>query len=49
MVLSYAPILHNFEETSDQPMLKKLENKYGGKEGIRMTEGETLIIGRKND
>ena len=48
MVLNYAPILHNFEETLDQPRLRKLENKYGGKEGIRLTEGETLIIGRKN-
>jgi SAM-dependent methyltransferase len=49
MVLNYAPIIHNFEKTSDQPMLKKLENKYGGKEGISMTEGETLIIGLKNN
>lgn len=48
MVLNYAPIIHDFEEKFDQPRLKKLENKYGGKQGIRLTEGETLVIGRKN-
>ena len=46
-VLSYAPILHNFEETSDQPLLKKLESQYGGEAGLRLTEGETLLMGRK--
>jgi SAM-dependent methyltransferase len=47
MVLSYAPILHNFEATSDQSMLQRLASMYGGEEGIRLTEGETLLIGRK--
>jgi SAM-dependent methyltransferase len=48
-VLRYAPILRDFDETADRPFLSKLEDLYGDKEGIRMTEGESLIIGRKDD
>jgi SAM-dependent methyltransferase len=49
MVLRYAPILRDFDETADRPFLSKLEDLYGDKDGIRMTEGESLIIGRKDD
>jgi len=49
MVLKYAPILRDFDETTDRPFLSKLEVLYGDKDGIRMTEGESLIIGRKDD
>ena len=49
IVLKYAPILHIFDETTDRPFLSKLENLYGDKDGIRMTEGESLIIGQKDD
>jgi hypothetical protein len=47
MVLRYAPILRGFDETADRPPLSKLEDLYGDKDGIRLTEGESLIIGRK--
>jgi SAM-dependent methyltransferase len=49
MVLRYAPILRGFDETTDQPFLSKLEDLYGDKDGIRMTEGEWFVIGRKGD
>jgi SAM-dependent methyltransferase len=49
MVLRYAPVLRAFHETADRPLLNKLEDLHGGKDGIRMTEGESLIIGRKDD
>ncbi len=49
IVLKYAPILHDFDETTDRPFLSKLEDLYGDKDGIRMTEGESLIIGQKDD
>jgi len=49
IVLKYAPILRDFDETTDRPFLSKLENLYGDKDGIRMTEGESLIIGQKDD
>ena len=49
IVLKYAPILRDFDETTDRPFLSKLEDLYGDKDGIRMTEGESLIIGRKDD
>ncbi len=48
-VLRYAPILRDFDETADQPFLRKLEDLYGDKEGIRVTEGESLVIGCKRD
>ncbi len=49
IVLKYAPILRIFDETTDRPFLSKLEDLYGDKDGIRMTEGESLIIGQKDD
>jgi SAM-dependent methyltransferase len=49
MVLKYAPILHDFDEATDQHFLSKLEDLYGDQEGIRMTEGESLFIGQKDD
>jgi SAM-dependent methyltransferase len=49
MVIRYAPVLRGFDETVDRPFLSKLEDLYGDKEGIRLTEGESLIIGRKDD
>jgi hypothetical protein len=49
MMLKYSPILQNFDEKTDRHFLSKLEDLYGDKEGIRMTEGESLIIGRKDD
>jgi SAM-dependent methyltransferase len=49
IVLKYAPILRDFDETADRPFLSKLEKLYGDKDGIRLTEGESLIIGRKDD
>ena len=49
MVLKYAPILRDFDETTDRHFLSKLKDLYGDKDGIRMTEGESLIIGRKDD
>lgn len=49
VVLRYAPILRDFDETADRPFLSKLEDLYGDKDGIRVTEGESLIIGRKDD
>ena len=49
IVLKYAPILRDFDETTDRPFLSKLEDLYGDKDGIRMTEGESLIIGQKDD
>jgi SAM-dependent methyltransferase len=48
-VLRYAPILRDFDEAADRPFLSKLEDLYGDKDGIRMAEGESLIIGRKDD
>jgi SAM-dependent methyltransferase len=48
-VLRYAPILRDFDETADRPLLSKLEDLYGDKDGIRLTEGESLTIGRKDD
>jgi SAM-dependent methyltransferase len=48
-VLRYAPILRGFYETADWPRLSKLEGLYGDKDGIRVTEGECLVIGRKDD
>jgi SAM-dependent methyltransferase len=47
MTLKYAPILREFDETADQPFLVKLEALYGDQEGVRMTEGDSLVIGRK--
>jgi SAM-dependent methyltransferase len=47
MVLRYAPILRDFDETADQPLLSKLEALYGDKDGIRLTEGESFVIGRR--
>lgn len=47
MALRCAPILSNFDEKADRPFLSKLEDSYGDKDGIRMTEEESLIIGRK--
>jgi hypothetical protein len=49
MILRYAPILHDFKEGLDQPFLSELERLYGDKDGIQMTEGESLIIGWKDD
>jgi SAM-dependent methyltransferase len=49
MMLRCTPILRDFDETADQPLLSKLEGRYGDKDGIRLTEGEALIIGRKDD
>jgi SAM-dependent methyltransferase len=49
MVLRYSPILRDFDETADRPFLSKLEDLYGDKDGICMTEGESLVIGRKGD
>jgi SAM-dependent methyltransferase len=49
MALRYAPILREFDETADQPFLSKLEDLHGHRDGIRMTEGESLTIGRKDD
>jgi SAM-dependent methyltransferase len=49
MVLRYAPILRDFDETADRPFLSKLEDLYGEREGIRVTEGEWFVIGRKDD
>lgn len=48
MTLKYAPILRDFDEELDQPFLSKLEGLYGDKDGIRMTEGESLTIGWKD-
>ena len=48
-VLKYAPILNDFDETADRPFLNKLEDSYGDRDGIRMTEGEFLVIGRKDN
>ncbi|MFX1555504.1 MAG: class I SAM-dependent methyltransferase [Promethearchaeota archaeon] len=48
-MIGYAPILHDFDETADRPFLSKLEDLYGDRDGIRMTEGEFLVIGRKGD
>lgn len=49
MILRYAPILRDFDEGLDQPFLSELEKLYGDKDGIWMTEGESLIIGWKDD
>jgi hypothetical protein len=49
MRIGYAPILESFDETADRPFLSKLEDLYGDRDGIRMTEGEFLVIGRKDD
>jgi SAM-dependent methyltransferase len=49
IAIRYAPILRDFDETADRPFLSKLEDLYGDKDGIRLTEGESLIIGRKDD
>jgi SAM-dependent methyltransferase len=49
MALRYAPILRDFDETADRPFLSKLEDLYGDKDGIWLTEGESLTIGRKDD
>jgi SAM-dependent methyltransferase len=49
MVLKYAPILRDFDETADRHFLSKLEELHGDKGGILMTEGESLIIGRKDN
>jgi SAM-dependent methyltransferase len=48
MVLRYAPILRDFDETADRPLLSKLEDLYGDQDGIRVTEGESLVIGQKD-
>ena len=48
-VLKYAPIVRDFGETADQPFLRELAAFYGDKDGIRLTEGESLFIGRKDD
>ena len=48
MVLRYAPILRDFDETADRPFLSKLEKLRGDKDGIRLTEGEWFVIGRKD-
>jgi SAM-dependent methyltransferase len=48
-VLRYAPVLRDFDETADRPFLSKLEDLHSDKDGIRMTEGESLIVGRKDD
>ena len=47
-VLKYAPILSDFDEMADRPFLNRLEDLYGDKDGIRLTEGKSLIIGRKD-
>ena len=49
MTVGYAPILETFDETADRPLLSKLEQLHGAEDGIRMTEGEHLVIGRKGD
>jgi SAM-dependent methyltransferase len=49
MVLRYAPILRDFDEAADRPFLSKLEDLYGSKDGICMTEGESLVSARKDD
>jgi SAM-dependent methyltransferase len=49
MVLGYAPILRDFDEKADRLFLRKLEELHGDKDGILMTEGESLIIGRKDN
>ena len=46
-VLSFAPVVLDFDETADRPFLNKLEAMYGEPGGIRLTEGEALVIGRK--
>jgi hypothetical protein len=48
-ILRYAPILRDFDDTTDRPFLKELEELYGDKDGIRLTEGESLFIGRKDN
>jgi SAM-dependent methyltransferase len=48
-ILRYSPILRDLNETADRPLLSKLEELYGDKDGIRLTEGESLIIGRKDN
>ena len=47
--IGYAPILQDYDETADRPLLDKLEELYGTEDGIRMTEGQFLAIGRKGD
>jgi SAM-dependent methyltransferase len=49
MMLRYSPTLHGFDETADRPFLSKLEELYGDKDGVCLTEGESLIIGQKDD
>jgi SAM-dependent methyltransferase len=49
VMLRYSPVLRDFDETADQPFLRALEDLYGDKGGIRMTEGESVVIGRKGD
>lgn len=46
-VLNYAPVVRDFDETADQPFLRKLVELYGDDKGIRVTEGESLLIGHK--
>jgi hypothetical protein len=48
-VIGYAPVLRDFDEEVDRPFLSKLEDLYGDKDGIRLTEGESLTIGRKGE
>jgi len=49
IVLRYAPILRDVDETKNQPFLSNFEDLYGNKNFIRMTETESLIIGQKDD
>jgi SAM-dependent methyltransferase len=48
-VLNYAPVVRDFDETADQPFLRKLVELYGDENGVCLTEGESLLIGRKED
>lgn len=46
-IIRYAPIVRGFDEPADRPLLRELEDLYGEGGGIRLTEGEVLVIGRK--
>lgn len=45
--IRYAPVLRDFDESADRPLLRRVEDRYGEESGIRLTEGESLVIGRK--
>ena len=49
MTIGYAPILNTFDEKADRPLLSKLEELHGTEAGVRLTEGQSLVVGRKGD